>query len=476
MTYQDDARDLWVRFLSTIDGKVSAHVYSTFFTPMQACRLEDDLLVLDVGDTFLQEWITANYRDVIEAELTAITGQPMSIELEVNAELREEDTSFTSASVPAAAVDPQIESAAAARPRQARSYSDNVVTSLPDMISRTRCLNRNYIFDTFVRGPSNDLALAASIGVSDYPAERYNPLFLFGGVGLGKTHLLHAVGHRILERNPAARVVYTSSEEFVNEVVNAMQQRNPRDFYLKYREHCDVLLMDDIQLIAGKERTQHEFFHIFNILHNSHRQIVVTSDKLPHEIPDMEERLRNRFQWGLIADIHQPELETRVAILRRKADLEGHAIPNEVAFYIAEQIPSNVRKLEGALIRLLAHASLTSRPLTVDYTREVLGDVLGPRKRNASVEDIQQMVADYYQLRVTELRSNRRDKAVIRPRQVAMYLARKHLKASYPQLAERFGGRDHTTVMSACRKIDSLLPIDTSLKGDLSALERQLLG
>jgi chromosomal replication initiator protein len=335
-------------------------------------------------------------------------------------------------------------------------------------------LNPRYQFETFVCGPSNQFAFAASKAVADKPGQSYNPLFLFGRVGLGKTHLVTAIGQHVLRANPATRVIYTSSEQFTNEVVNAVLGNKLEQLHQKYRDKCEVLLIDDIQLIAGKERTQHEFFHIFNTLYDSQRQIVVTSDKLPHEIPDIEERLRNRFQFGLIADIQAPEIETRVAILRQKAIEEGVNVPDDVAFFLAENIRSNVRELEGGLVRVLAHASLTGAPITVEHARRVLSDIIDSRPAQLSVESIQKSVADYFRVRVADLKSKRRHKTLVRPRQVAMYLARKHVQASYPDLGTRFGDKDHTTVMSACRKIESLLAADSSLRTQVTDIERRL--
>ncbi|RYF43076.1 MAG: chromosomal replication initiator protein DnaA, partial [Cytophagaceae bacterium] len=288
------------------------------------------------------------------------------------------------------------------------------------------------------------------------------------------THLLSAIGHRILQDRPGANVIYTSSEQFTNEVINAVLGSKLEEFQRKYRNNCDIILMDDIQLIAGKERTQHEFFHIFNRLYDSQRQIVVTSDKLPHEIPEIEERLRNRFQWGLIADIQPPEIETRVAILRKKALNENFALSNDVAFFLAKNIRTNVRELEGALVRVMAHASLTGTVVTVDYVRNTLSDILSPRGSQLSVENIQKIVASFFEVRVTDLKSKRRLATLMRPRQVAMYLCRKHTGASFPDLGNRFGNKDHTTVMSACSRIDDQMRLDPNLRSQVQDLERQL--
>ncbi len=340
--------------------------------------------------------------------------------------------------------------------------------------SQHRTLNSRYTFDTFVCGPSNQFALAAARAVGSNPGQSYNPLFLFGRVGLGKTHLLSAVGHQILSEAPATQIVYTSSEQFTNEVVNAVLGGKLEDFRAKYRNNCDVLLIDDIQLLAGKERTQHELFHIFNALYDSHRQIVVTSDKLPHEIPEIEERLRNRFQWGLIADIQPPEIETRVAILRQKAMGDGVDLSDEVAFFLAKSVRSNVRELEGVLVRILAHASLTGSTITEAYAKSVLSELMVGRSGGLSVEGIQSTVANYFHVKVADLKSKRRQQSIVRPRQIAMFLCRKHLSASFPDLGARFGNKDHTTVMNACKRIDSMLTTDPSLRSQISDIERKL--
>ena len=419
-SHSNNANELWLDFLESVRSKLSSHVLETWLRPVRCNGLENGVVILEVRDQFFRDWLKDHYLDFIRNGLSQHLGQKITIDWHINPEMagRVEESV------------PETEKPAA-----------TVASSIDDGLEKRRQLNKRYVFDSFVCGPSNQFAFAACKAVAKNPGQSYNPLFIFGGVGLGKTHLLSAIGHRILQDRPRANVIYTSSEQFTNEVINAVLGSKLEEFRSKYRSNCDVILMDDIQLIAGKERTQHEFFHIFNTLYDSQRQIVVTSDKLPHEIPEIEERLRNRFQWGLIADVQPPEIETRVAILRKKAATEQIELPDEVGFFLAKNIRSNVRELEGALVRIIAHASLTGTAITVDYARNVLSDILSNRGTQVSVEAIQKIVATYFQVRVADLKSHRRLKALVRPRQVAMYLCRKHTDSSFPELGSRFGDK-----------------------------------
>jgi len=447
------AEDLWLAFLAAIQPKLSSHVFETWLKPLRCVRIEDEVAVLEVRDQFSRDWLNDHYLDFIRDGLAELTGVSLGVDWVIN---------------------PALASLAQAAEPHVEEPETRVSESIETASDKRRQLNPRYVFETFVAGPSNQFAFAASKAVAENPALSYNPLFLFGTTGLGKTHLLSAIGHQILAAKPSMRIIYTSSEQFMNEVVNAVRFSTLDEFHHKYRRSCDVLLMDDIQLIAGKERTQNEFFHIFNTLYDSQRQIVVTSDKLPHEIPEIEERLRTRFQWGLIADIQPPEYETRIAILRKKADSDGITLDDEVTDFLAKNIRSNVRELEGALVRIMAHASLTGTPISVDYARQVLADILSSKAQQISVESIQKVVAQYFSVRVLDLKSARRVKTLVRPRQVAMYLCRKHAGASYPDLGARFGDKDHTTVMSACKKVDAQLKSDPSLRGQVLEIERQL--
>jgi chromosomal replication initiator protein len=324
-------------------------------------------------------------------------------------------------------------------------------------------LNPKYTFDTFVIGAGNRFAHAASLAVAEQPAKAYNPLFIYGGVGLGKTHLMHAIGHYILEHNPRCRVLYLSSEKFTNEFINAIRDNRGEEFRLKYR-NIDILLIDDIQFIAGKEQTQEEFFHTFNALHEAHKQIIISSDRQPKEIPTLEERLRSRFEWGLITDIQPPDLETRVAILRKKAKAENLDIPNEAIMYIANHINTNIRELEGALIRVIAYSSLVNEDITAHLAAQALKDIIpASRPKTITIQDIQQVVGEYFGMKIEDFKARKRTKAIAFPRQVAMYLSRELTDLSLPKIGEAFGGRDHTTVIHAHEKIAQTIESDHEL-------------
>ena len=344
----------------------------------------------------------------------------------------------------------------------------------PRIDGRRSVLLPKYTFDNFVVGASNQFAHAASKAVANQPGDHYNPLFIYGGVGLGKTHLVNAIGHQVLDRNENARVVYLSSESFMNELIAALRRDRMDEFKSRFRR-IDVLIVDDVQFLAGRERTQEEFFHTFNSLYDGHHQIVLTSDKFPKEIPDLEERLRNRFEWGLIADIQPPDVETRVAILEKKAEFEGIELPQDVAIFLATSIDSNVRELEGSLTRLGAFASLNKCPITVDFARDVLQSVLRERvDRAITIESIQKAVCDFFRIRPNDLRSKRRTRTIALPRQVAMYLCRRYTNASFPVIGDRFGGRDHSTVIHAAQVIERRLREDPAFRATVERLERLL--
>ena len=356
--------------------------------------------------------------------------------------------------------------------KEKETTKDSIAVTVNDEMSST--LNPKYTFDSFVIGNSNRFAHAASLAVAESPAKAYNPLFIYGGVGLGKTHLMHAIGHYILQNNPNAKVVYVSSEKFTNELINAIKDDKNEEFRTKYRS-VDVLLIDDIQFIAGKERTQEEFFHTFNTLHEANKQIILSSDRPPKEIPTLEDRLRSRFEWGLIADIQAPDFETRMAILKKKADVENLNVPNEVMVYIATKIKSNIRELEGALIRIVAYSSLTNREITVDLATEALKDIISNKQnKSITIDLIQDVVAAYFNLRVEDLKSQRRTRNVAYPRQIAMYLSRKLTDMSLPKIGEEFGGRDHTTVIHAYEKISETLNNDESLEHTINDITKKL--
>ncbi len=335
-------------------------------------------------------------------------------------------------------------------------------------------LNPTQTFASFIVGSGNSFASAACQAVGDEPAKNYNPLFIFGGVGLGKTHLLNAIGNRMIERDRSARIVYLSAEDFTNEMINALRFKRMEEFREKYRRRCDALLVDDIQFLAGRERTQEEFFHTFNALHGSGRQIVVTADRYPKDIKGLEERLRSRFDWGLVADVQPPDTETKVAILRKKADDEGIELPQDVAFFIARYATSNIRGLEGALKRLLAMSSLQAAPITLEFTRRCLEGYLQVEEPTASCESITNGVAKFFNVKVPDMKGPRRTKQLVMPRQIAMYLARKHTGLSLPEIGKRFGGRDHTTVLHAVRKVKRQLGEDPAYRNKVTLVARSI--
>jgi len=337
-------------------------------------------------------------------------------------------------------------------------------------------LNQKYTFDTFVIGNGNQFAHAACLAVSESPAKAYNPLFMYGGVGLGKTHLMHAIGHNILSKNPMSKVLYVSSEKFTNELINSIRDDKNVEFRNRYRT-IDVLLIDDIQFIAGKERTQEEFFHTFNSLHETSKQIIISSDRPPKDIPTLEERLRSRFEWGLTADIQPPDLETRIAILKKKAELENAEVDDDVLLFIARRIDSNIRELEGALIRIIAYTSLTNNHLNVATADEVLKDLISENSpQKITVQLIQKVVADYYEIKPEEFKTKKRNRPISHPRQIAMYLCRELTDLSLPKIGNEFGGRDHTTVIHAYEKIKQDIETEINLKKTLADLTKNIKG
>ena len=408
-----------------------------------------DTITISVPNSFTQDILDKRYKDLVANSIEVVCSKLYKIEFVIASEASEkEDLKETSSN----------------------SASKSIVVN--DEMSST--LNPKYTFNSFVIGNSNRFAHAASLAVAESPAKAYNPLFIYGGVGLGKTHLMHAIGHYILDNNPSAKVVYVSSEKFTNELINAIKDDKNEDFRNKYR-NVDVLLIDDIQFIAGKERTQEEFFHTFNALHDANKQIILSSDRPPKEIPTLEDRLRSRFEWGLIADIQVPDFETRMAILKKKADVENLNVANEVMGYIATKIKSNIRELEGALIRIIAYSSLTNRDVTVDLATEALKDIISKKQgKHITIDLIQDVVSSYFNLRVEDLKSQRRTRNVAHPRQIAMYLSRKLTDMSLPKIGEEFGGRDHTTVIHAYEKISENLKTDDSLQHTVNDITKKL--
>ncbi|HXH05728.1 MAG TPA: chromosomal replication initiator protein DnaA [Vicinamibacterales bacterium] len=419
--------NVWDQILSRIETKVNRHSFYTWFRPTSLVSDDGATVSVRVPNVLVRDWLEKHYAAVVR-EAVAEVGRSGAAVVFVVGE------SATAPQRPAPAPPPAIE---------------------PPPVTSAGGLNPRYTFDTFVVGPSNQFAHAACRAVAEAPSRSYNPLFIYGGVGLGKTHLMHAIGHYVLAHFPAVKLTYISSERFMNEMINALRYDKILEFRDLYRS-VDVLLVDDIQFLAGKEGTQTEFFHTFNALFDAQKQIVISSDCPPNEITQLEERLRSRFEWGLIADIQPPDFETKVAILKRKAEAEGVPLPDDVAIYIAGKIKSNIRELEGSLIRLIAYASLTGREISLPLAQEVLRKVLGQEDRTVTIDAIQKFVADYYQLKLSDLRSKNNSKSVATPRQVAMYLCKALTNASLPEIGKSFGGKHHSTVIHSIRKIDEL--------------------
>jgi chromosomal replication initiator protein len=433
---------IWEQVLARIETKVNRHIFYTWFKPTTFAGYDGQTVRVRVPNTLFRDWLTRHYAGVLEEALADIDRRGWKVSFETETA----ETPPTSE-----LINSEVAEHAAA--------NDNAEDAQPGGLAP------RYSFDTFIVGPSNQFAHAACRAVAEAPSRSYNPLFIYGGVGLGKTHLMHAIGHYVINHLQSLKLTYISSERFMNEMINAVRYDRILDFRERYRS-VDVLLVDDIQFIAGKEGTQNEFFHTFNALYDSQKQIVISSDCPPHEIPSLEERLRSRFEWGLIADIQAPDLETKVAILKKKAETEGVPLPDTVAIYIAGKIKSNIRELEGSLIRLIAYASLTGREISLQLAQDVLRNVLQHDDRAVTIEIIQKHVSDYYQLKLADLKSRNNSKSVAMPRQIAMYLCKSLTSASLPEIGKSFGGKHHSTVIHSIRKIEDLRQRD----GDFNSL------
>lgn len=434
--------DLWARALQYMKAQLSDVSFDTWIRAIQPLLLNDNEIVLSVPNEFTKNILQSRYIETIAGSLKEVTGVPIHVKFILE--------------------------------NEAEAYLESINSRNADNTQTYSILNPKYTFDTFVVGNSNRFAHAACLAVAEAPAKAYNPLFIYGGVGLGKTHLMHAIGHYILARNPKAKVLYVTSEKFTNELINSIRDDKNVEFRNRYR-NIDVLLIDDIQFIAGKERTQEEFFHTFNALHEANKQIIISSDRPPKEIPTLEDRLRSRFEWGLIADIQPPDLETRVAILKKKAELENIEIDDEILLFIAKRIESNIRELEGALIRIMAYASLTNNKLDISIAEEALKDILSTAQpREITIPLIQQVVADYFHLKVDDFKSKKRNRPIAYPRQIAMYLCRELTDQSLPKIGEEFGGRDHTTVIHACEKIQEDMQKDSQLRRVIDELKKKI--
>ena len=430
--------DLWARLIESLARTLPAPVLDNWIRPCRLVAVEGDHLRVGAPNKFSRDWLAQNYLDALHQATREVLGGHPRITL---------------------IVEEAVSAEPAPPPRLERAPGGGTVEGL----------NPRYTFDAFVVGSSNQFAQAACQAVAELPSRAYNPLFIYGGVGLGKTHLLHAVGHQCVRLFPGMSVAYLSSERFTNELINAIRYDRTAEFRARYRT-IDLLLIDDIQFISGKERTQEEFFHTFNDLYESRKQIIVSSDSSPKDIPEIEERLRSRFEWGLIADIQPPDFETRVAIIKKKAALERIRLGDDVAYLIASRIKSNIRELEGSLTRMIAFCALTGREMTVDLAQEVLGELWGEDEKIITIDQIQRRVCDFFGLKLSDLKAKNRTKAIAFPRQVAMYLSRQMTHSSLSEIGRAFGGKDHTTVLHAVDKIQTLLQDDPKLRKTIDGL------
>ena len=439
--------ELWTRGLAEIRERIDRQNFETWIKPIRFISRNKNEIILDVPNKFFRDWVAEHYLRQIESLLSTIATHEVTVVFQINEKLESRGN-----------LDKALkkEEKEPARPPQ-----------------RINHLVAKYTFANFVIGASNQFAHAACAAVANQPGDHYNPLFIYGGVGLGKTHLVNAIGHQAVAQHPSLKIVYLSSESFMNELIASLRRDRMDEFKRKFR-NVDLLILDDVQFIAGKERTQEEFFHTFNSLYESHKQIVITSDKFPKEIPGLEDRLRNRFEWGLIADIQPPDMETRVAILQKKAEVEGVLLPHDVAIFLASNIDSNVRELEGSLTRLGAFSSLTKAIITVDLAKELLRNTLKGAQREITVENIQKTICDYFNIKIGDLKAKRRTQNIALPRQVAMYLCRKYTENSFPAIGDKFGGRDHSTVIHASKTIERKIKEDPHMQNTVEKLERNL--
>ena len=520
---------VWEKALEAMRSQLSEHTFVAWLAPLRFHSFESPVLRVRIPHRFFADWISPRYLPDLLAAYGRESEQPcLSVDWIIEKEERHDSTQLELDSEPESYLSPSSYLTPAARraeatpgvPKRASARAQirpkdrktgdlpleepfKPTSETPSAETRTApvaappvarpaavapkpsqrpsdsdseyALNPRYGFDNFIVGTSNQLAHAAGIAASSSPGKRYNPLFIYSKVGLGKTHLVNAVGHRVREDRPEARVLFLSAERFTNEFISALQHRRIDEFRARYRNHCDVLIIDDIQFLAGREQTQEEFFHTFNALYHADKQIVVTSDVYPQQIAEMQDRLISRFQWGLIADIQAPELDTRIAILRKKAEVENIHLPDDTALFVAQRVQSNVRELEGTLLRLAVRADVEGRGIDIALAKAMLGEPNRElRERQTSVEDVQKAACEYYGLAMKELLSDRRHRGVSLPRMVAMYVTRERLKLSYPDIGRRFGGKDHTTVISGYRKIQGLLETDEQVQRAVERIEKQL--
>ena len=445
----DKLRDLWDKILERVSTLVNNQSYQTWFKPTRLVSYEGGRIVIEGPNPFFIDWLAEHHLDKIEYAASETLGEDVTVE-------------FISPESPRRITAPE------------RSVRRSVIVADPITLPNKVHLNARYTFDEFVVGSSNRLANAAALAVSEKPARVYNPLFIYGGVGLGKTHLIQAIGHFVLKEHPSLRISYVSAESFMNELIHAIRKGVTLEFKERYR-NIDILMIDDIQFLAGKESTQEEFFFTFNALHDANKQIVVTSDRPPKEIPTLQERLTSRFEWGLITDIQPPDLETRIAILRKKVENEHIAIPDDVISLIAENVKSNIRELEGSLIRILACSSLACQEINVDMAHSVLRDIIkGSPRKKIDIRTIQRTVAQHFDIPVDSMKAKTRVSRVVRARQVAVRLSRELTDLSLVQIGKQFGGRDHSTILHACKKIDRETETDPSLRRKLQTIRSEL--
>jgi chromosomal replication initiator protein len=456
--------EIWQLTLEELSKDVNKPSFETWFKLTKPVSLDNNCLVIEVPNDFTKEWFETRFRQQIMNALKEVTTNDHRVNFVISTKFQSEEGT----------ADLEIETAADIYPKNIPPLDNNDREFIQHNHKIISNFNPRYTFTTFVVGACNRLSHAASLAVAESPARAYNPLFIYGGVGLGKTHLLHAIGQYTLINHGFNRVYYLSSEKFTNEFINAIRDNKTLDFRNKYR-YMDVLLIDDIQFLAGKEQTQEEFFHTFNALHDNNKQIIISSDRPPKEIPTLEDRLRSRFEWGLITDLQPPDLETRTAILKKKANSDGIEMPDQVIQYIAGKVNTNIRELEGALIRIVAYASLFKTPVTVELTETALQDIINTRQKNITVSTIINQTAASFNLSPEDLLSKKRTQDIAFTRQVAMYLSRMLTDLSLPKIGEEFGGRDHTTVLHAFKKIDLLIPKNNELKNRLELIRNNIL-
>jgi len=453
---------LWDDILARLKNEIGEQVFKAWFLPIAPVSVSGDLLTLGVPNEFFEEWIREHYEQFLLAHINSVAGKKMRIGFAI---LPDEEVQA-----------PQTRPEQKPAERGKRGWLGSLFPRQADeLILKETRLNSKYTFDNFVVGPGNRFAHAASLAIAESPARTYNPFFIHGGVGLGKTHLMHALGNEILKKSAKVKILYLSSEDFMNQLIGAIQTRTTPKFRQKYRS-VDVLLIDDIHFIGGKESTQEEFFHTFNALYDAHKQIVMSSDRPPKEIHALEERLISRFAWGLITDIQAPDFETRTAILRKKSEKETIRLSDDVFLFLAEKIKTNIRELEGALIRVIAYAQLMGKEVTVALAKEVLKGMIVEEENKIGVGLIQKKAADYFNISMADMKARKRTKTVAYPRQVAMYLSRDLTEFSLAEIGSFFGGRDHTTVLHACEKIESSLKVNEKVRWLIDRLVREIKG